>query len=227
MIVCYVGYDGREDMAYHVCVKTLVKHASVPVRVYQLREDVLRSQGLYWRTHVIPHRDDGDLRPFSTEFAFSRFLVPTLMKWKGWALFFDLDFMWRADVKELFDLRDDRYAVMVVKHDFQPTEEIKMDGVKQTVYPRKNWSSLMLWNCQHPANYKIELHDVNTQSGTWLHGFHWLDDDLIGSLPEEWNHLVGHSRTINPKAVHFTSGGPWMPGYYHVEFADEWFDECR
>ena len=227
MIPVYIGYDSREDAAYHVCVKTMVEHSSVPLRIYQMREDVYRSQGLYWRTHVHPHRDDTDLKPFSTEFAFTRFLVPTLQKSKGWAIFCDLDFMFRADIKELFELRDDQYALMCVKHDFNPTAVIKMDGMAQERYRRKNWSSLILWNCNHPANYKVALHDVNTRPGSWLHQFQWLEDELIGEIPAEWNHLVGHSVCENPKAVHFTSGGPWMAGYYHVEFADEWRDACR
>ena len=225
----YVGYDPREDQAYQVCVKTLTRLSSIPLRIYTLRQDVLRSQGLYWRTHVQQYRDDIDLRPFSTEFAFTRFLVPTLQKNKGWALFCDCDFMWRADVKELIDLVDDQYAVMVVKHDFRPAASTKMDGVPQQVYERKNWSSLCLWNCSHPANYKVELEDVNTQAGRWLHTFGWLDDELIGEIPEEWNYLVGHSylNVDHPKAVHFTSGGPWIQGYVTVEYAGEWFDELR
>ncbi len=227
MIPIYVGYEPREDAAYHVCVKTMVRHSSKPLRIFQMREEVLRSQGLYWRTHTIPYRDDLDHRPFSTEFAFTRFLVPTLMKYRGWAIFCDLDVLFRADISELFAMQDERFAVMCVKHDFRPSAEIKMDGVPQEKYRRKNWSSLVLWNCGHPANYKVELADVNTQPGSWLHGFEWLDDDLIGDLPEEWNHLVGHSQCENPKAVHFTSGGPWTPGYYHVDYAEEWRNECR
>ncbi len=227
MLNVYVGYDSREDQAYQVCVKTLTRLSSIPLRIYCLRQDVLRSQGLYWRTHVQPYRDDIDLRPFSTEFAFTRFLVPTLAKNKGWALFVDCDFMFRADVKELFDLVDDQYAVMCVKHDFRPTASTKMDGRAQQVYERKNWSSLTLWNCAHPANYECELTDVNTRAGRWLHTFAWLKDEMIGEIPEEWNYLVGHSKCKDPKAVHFTSGGPWMDGYQTVEYAGEWFDELR
>jgi hypothetical protein len=157
----------------------------------------------------------------STEFALTRFLVPALCR-AEWAVFCDCDFLWRTDIDELLALADPRYAVMVVQHDYTPVEQFKMDGQIQLTYPRKNWSSLVLWNCLHPAHSVLpEL--VNTWTGRRLHGFEWLDDKLIGALPEAWNWLEGHSSpALDPKAVHFTRGTPDLPGYEQVPYAGEW-----
>lgn len=131
----------------------------------------------------------------------------------------------RADIMELFALADPHYAVQVVKHDHRPTELRKMDGQVQTAYPCKNWSSVMLWNVEHPANRRLTLDFINSAPGRMLHSFCWLDEEEIGELPAEWNHLVG----VNPpnpdaKIAHFTLGTPDMLGYEESEFADEWFD---
>jgi len=236
----FVGYDKREVDAYHVCVKSAVRRSSAPLRVHALMEDHLRATGMFWRTH---HRlgeraakkrqplnpsvkvDDQDARPFSTEFAFTRFLVPELKRRSGWALFTDCDFMWLDDPMQIMVEADPRYAVMVVKHMHVPREAVKMDGQSQQAYRRKNWSSLCLWNCAHPANRTLTLGDVNDRPGSWLHAFEWLADDLIGGLDGRWNHLVGVDGQADPAhvgAAHFTLGGPWMVGYEQGQFADLW-----
>jgi len=159
----------------------------------------------------------------STDFSLARFWVPQLAGISGWALFCDCDFMFRADVQELFALADPRYAVMVVKHDHQPTEMLKMDGQVQTRYPRKNWSSLMLWNLEHKGTLSLGHFTLNNTRGIDLHRFCWLDDKHIGSLPEHWNWLDGHSSSgMEPAAVHFTRGTPDMAGYEHTRYAPEW-----
>ena len=160
--------------------------------------------------------------PMATEFAISRFLVPILAK-TGWALFLDADMLALADLAELFEVADDRFAVMCVKHDYKSPRSEKMDGRAQTAYPRKNWSSLCLWNCDHPANALLTVERVNSLPGRDLHRFCWLDDDLIGDLDPAWNYLVGHSSpAIKPKIVHFTEGWPGLKGYENVPYADEW-----
>lgn len=220
----FVGFDSREIAAYQVCVQSLRQHASQALDIQPLLEPHLRALGLYGRRH---ERRDGHLwdslsgAPMSTEFALTRFLTPVLSQ-ADWAVFCDGDFLWRADVLDLLELADPRFAVMVVQHDYRPTEVVKMDGQAQLRYPRKNWSSLMLWNCRHRAHAALpEL--VNQWAGRRLHGFEWLDDDQIGALPEAWNWLEGHSSpALAPKAVHFTRGTPDMPGYRDVPFADEW-----
>ena len=168
--------------------------------------------------------------PMSTEFAISRFLTPLLAKQMygekaGWALFMDCDVLARCNITELFELADKKYAVMCVKHNHKPLEGQKMDGVAQVQYARKNWSSVMLFNCDHPANDKLTVEMINSVPGRDLHRFCWLEDDEIGSLGVEWNYLVGHSPSgVNPKLVHFTDGVPTMPGYENVEYAREFID---
>lgn len=223
--VVFIGHDPRERDAYDVCVASLLRHARVPLHAQALDQDALRRAGLYRRAPAPGEAwaDWIDGREFSTAFTFTRFLVPALMQWRGWALFCDCDFLWRADVGSLWRLRDDRYAVMVVKHDYQPPEAEKMDGRAQYGYARKAWSSLMLVNAGHEANRRLTVDDVNLKPKLWLHGFEWLKDEEIGALPAEWNWLSGWSTEAMPKAVHFTRGVPSMPGYEAELFADEWF----
>lgn len=223
----YVGYDPREIDAYAVCVKSLSEKATCKLRIHTLMRRHLEAMGLYKRKYYVENGqmyDSIDKKPFSTEFSFTRFLVPELNHFGGWALFVDCDFMFRADISELLALADPRYAVMVVKHDHEPVDEkVKMDGVLQTRYSRKNWSSLILWNCSHPSNERITRQRVNGNTGWWLHNFCWLNDEEIGGLPLEWNWLSGYSPPeIEPKAVHYTSGGPWFADYQDVPYAQEW-----
>ncbi len=215
----FVGWDSREDIAYEVCASSLKEHAGGPVEVVPLRQDELRSQRLYWR----------DKDPLaSTEFTYTRFLVPYLMGYRGWAVFMDCDFLITADIAKLFAYVDERYALLCVKHDYRPKESTKMDGVIQTVYPRKNWSSLVLWNCGHPENAKLTPEIANRESGAFLHQFRWLSDDLIGGIPETWNWLEGWSQAPEkgvPHGIHFTRGGPWFENWKHVTYADLWLSQ--
>lgn len=220
----FIGYDSREADAYDVCVKSILRYSEQSIS--PLKEIPLRVAGLYDRPYRIEgaqRYDTRDGRPFSTEFSFTRFLVPALCQYEGWALFCDCDFLFRANLDELFALKDDKYAVMCVKHDYRPEEGLKMDGQIQQPYPRKNWSSLVLWNCGHPSNKKVTIKFANMMPGSLLHGFGWLKDQEIGGLPETWNWLENHSSpAFEPKGVHFSSGGPWFPGYENVSYADEW-----
>jgi hypothetical protein len=214
----YVGYDSREDIAWQVCRHSVLQHASKPVEVTPLKLPELRAQGIYTR----PVDTLG-----STEFTFSRFLVPALAGYRGWAVFCDCDFLWFADIADLFAQAQDRYAVMVVQHDYQPKEAVKMDGKPQAAYPRKNWSSLMLFNCGHPANAALTPEVVNRETGAFLHRFQWLTDDQIGSLDTGWNWLEGwYPKPAKgyPQAVHYTRGGPWFENYQDVDYAQEWRD---
>ena len=165
----FVGYDIREDIAFQVCEYSIHKHQPV-AQVIALKQAELRESGVYTRA-VDPLS--------STEFTFTRFLVPYLADYKGWALFVDCDFVFTADVAELFAKADDRYAVMVVKHDYTPKEGLKMDGCKQLPYPRKNWSSAILWNCAHPANKQMTPDTMTTEvisSETVKHSLTNADD---------------------------------------------------
>ena len=215
----YIGYDSREPDAYDVCASSLRRYSSAPLAISALKLDRLRDRGVYFR--------DPEEKA-STEFAFTRFLVPLLCGFKGRALFVDCDFLFRADVNDLFNLaEDDTKAVSVVQHDYIPRAQWKMDGQPQIAYPRKNWSSLMLFNNEHPSVVKnLDLNGVNRTFQSYLHQLHWAKDEEIGSLPQEWNWLEGeydwpHDGTT-PKAIHFTNGGPWFDGCKGVRFADLW-----
>jgi lipopolysaccharide biosynthesis glycosyltransferase len=225
----FIGFDQREDEAYRICLASLVRRTSTALHITALKRIWLQEMGWYtrtWREEDGKKVDTQDGKPFSTDFAFTRFLVPFLQNYIGWALFCDCDFLFRADVAELFSLADDRYAAMVVKHDHKPTEAIKMDGQAQQHYRRKNWSSLILWNCAHPAHMALTKEAVSSKPGSWLHGFEWLKDDQIGELPVEWNWLEGWSPSnVKPKAVHYTRGGPWFADYQDVCYAKDWNNE--
>lgn len=166
----------------------------------------------------------------STEFANSRFLLPFVIPREGragnWALFIDSDFLVVADIVELFSMADPNFAVMVVKHAHRPGEAQKMDGQMQEAYGRKNWSSAMLWNLDHPAHRKLTVDAVNSRPGRDLHRFYWLDDDEIGSLDPSWNFLVGYDQpTMKIRALHYTLGTPDMPGCADCDFAADWLAE--
>jgi len=217
----YIGYDRAEHEAYRVAIKTLADHTdTVPE---PLDSDRLQATGLLRR--AVDKRgqmyDMASNAPCSTEFAVSRFLVPILCQ-SGWALFTDCDVVFMADPAEMLALADPEKAVMVVKHNHHG-EGLKMGGMVQTDYPRKNWSSVMLFHCDHPANRRLSLQDVNERPGRDLHAFYWLHDSEIGELPHEWNWLVGVTEEpAYPKIAHFTNGGPWIKEWQAAEHDDLW-----
>ena len=214
----FIGYDPREDMAYQVCKHSILKHQP-DADVRPLIQTELRQAGWYKRPVD---------KLASTEFTFTRFLVPELTNFRGWALFMDCDMILTTDIAELFAQADDRYAVMCVQHDYTPKEGIKMDGQKQTIYPRKNWSSVVLWNCGHPSNRVVDQDQINSLelNGAYFHRFSWLKDDEIGELDHTWNYLVGVYDDIeNPKLIHYTEGGPWFENYRDCEFNELWKQE--
>jgi len=210
----FIGYDSREAVAFDVLAHSIQRHATQPVSITPVRLDQL--EGLF-------RRDRNPLQ--STEFSFSRFLTPYLCGYDGWAVFMDCDMLVRADIARLWALRDERYAVQVVKHLHVPREEVKFLGAVQTKYEKKNWSSVMLMNCARCTRLTLEY--VNTASGLELHQFKWLEgDQLIGALPHEWNHLVGFDAPrADASLVHFTTGGPYFDEYRDCEYSDEWFAE--
>jgi hypothetical protein len=207
----FIGYDSSEVVAYHALCQSIVDHCSAPVRFTPLNLASLK-----------PIFDRERLPQQSTEFSFSRFLTPHLSGYGGWSLFMDCDMLVRADLAELFAMRDDRYAVMVCQHDYDPRDDTKFLNNRQSRYGKKNWSSVMLFN---NAQCRALTPDyVSTASGLDLHQFKWLGDDArIGALPLEWNWLVGEY-AFNPDAriAHFTRGGPYFEDYAHADYADEW-----
>lgn len=229
MLKVYMGWDARESAAYSVAEFSIMRRTSEPVRIEALRLASLVHSGMLTRPI---ERRGGSLfcpisdAPMATEFAISRFCVPLLQK-EGWALFMDCDMLVMDDIAKLFAMRDDKYAVMVVKHDHKPTEDIKMDGQRQTAYARKNWSSFILWNCSHPANDALDHKMINSVAGLALHQFRWLDDGEIGELPGRWNWLAGVHRWTgeHPSNIHYTLGGPWFPHWQKTEFDHLWLAE--
>ena len=215
----YVGYDSKEDIAYRVCKYSILKRSKSNIKITSLKLYELVAKNLYKR----------DIDPLaSTEFTYSRFLVPALNNYDGWAVFCDCDFIFFEDISNILIDIDKSKAVYCVQHDYTPKEKHKMDGQKQTIYPRKNWSSFILFNCSHPSNKKLSLDLVNSESGSFLHQFKWLEDNEIGSLDERWNWLEGWTSNHNnkkPFAVHYTRGGPWFDEWQDVEFASEWIKE--
>jgi lipopolysaccharide biosynthesis glycosyltransferase len=210
----FIGYDPREAVAFSVLAHSIHVRASEPVSVTPLLLSELK--GVFTRArHPLQ----------STDFAFSRFLTPHLSAYEGWSVFMDCDMLVLDDIANLWRLRDERYAVMVVKHDHQPRESIKFLDQPQTAYPKKNWSSVMLFNNARCRALTPEY--VNTASGLELHQFKWLPDEgLIGELPRKWNHLVGYYQpTPGASLVHYTLGGPYFDEYRDCEYAEEWRQE--
>jgi hypothetical protein len=226
----FIGFDPREATAFFVARES-IRHYDRHLLIDGLRLSHLQKKGLYTRpTSVRLGKlwDEISGNHMATEFANSRFLVPEICRrqqWHGWALFMDCDVLVRSNFEPLRQLLDDDKAVMCVKHDHRPNFNVKMDGQPQAAYPRKNWSSVMAFNLDHPSNEKLNVDYVNSVPGLALHGFMHLDDDEIGELPPEWNYLVGHTEGVtDPNIVHFTDGGPWFPNFRNVEYADEWFE---
>jgi lipopolysaccharide biosynthesis glycosyltransferase len=215
----YIGWDRREPEAYDVAKSSLLRHASIPVAVEPIKLDELRAKKLYWRTED----------PLATtDFTYSRFLTPALAGYKGWALFCDCDFLFLGDIKGLVEYTKTPKAVYCVQHDYTPKDTVKMDGKPQTVYPRKNWSSLMLFNCDHPSVKTLTPEVANTQTGAYLHRMQWAKDEDIGSLPVTWNWLEGWNEKPakgTPNVVHYTRGGPWFAEWQNVDYADLWLAE--
>ncbi len=212
----YIGYDSREKIASEVCKFSIKKNSTIKTNIKLLKKKNLEEKKILFR------KDD---KLSSTEFTFSRFLVPYLNEYKGWAIFCDCDFLWLSDIKYLLNQINEKYAVMCVKHNYKPSSKVKMDGRKQLIYPRKNWSSMVLWNCSHPENKKLNIRTVNNETGKYLHRFGWLKNNLIGEIDYSWNWLVGwykKNKKNIPNAIHYTEGGPWFKNYKNCDFSSEW-----
>jgi len=210
MIQVFIGYDAREAVSWSVLAHSIHARSSAPVSIAPLMLTQLRG---------VLRRERHPLQ--SSDFSFSRFLVPWLSGYEGWSIFLDCDMLVLDDIARLWALRDDRCAVQVVKHDHRPREKIKFLGEPQTAYEKKNWSSVMLFNNRRCRELTPEY--VGRASGLDLHQFKWTESELIGALPGRWNHLVGYalpSRDVS--LVHFTLGGPYFEEFAGCEYADEW-----
>ena len=206
----FVGFDPREAVAFHTFAQSVLEKSSLPVAITPL---VLQALPGYRETH----------RDGSNTFIYSRFLTPFLCDFQGWAVFADGDMICRADIAELWALRDPAKAVQVVQHDYETKAATKYLGNKNQNYPRKNWSSVMLWNCAHPKHRVLSPEFVMQQGGAFLHRFQWLDDADIGALPLEWNWLTTeYEDNRQAKLLHYTLGTPCFEDYWNADMADEW-----
>jgi lipopolysaccharide biosynthesis glycosyltransferase len=222
----YIGHDGREQAAYDVAAKTA---RSFSCDVFPVYEETLRRSGML--TRPLDRRglmwDLHSNAPQSTEFAISRFFVP-LLAHSGWCLAVDCDVVFLEDPHELLEFADESKAVMVVKHAPLTATGTKMDGQVQTIYERKNWSSVVLWNVDHVANKRLNLLSLNQWPGRDLHAFKWLSDSEIGELPRAANWLVGvHPKPDRPIIAHYTLGVPAMPGHENDEYAHLWTEASQ
>ena len=207
----YIGFDQREAVVYHTFVQSLIDNASIPLDITPLAIKTLKG-------YEEKHEDK------SNDFVYSRFLTPFLNDFEGWAIFADGDMICQKDIKELLDLRDDSKALQVVKHDYKTKENQKYLGNINQDYPRKNWSSVILWNCRHPKHKILTPDFIANQTGKYLHRFSWLEDEEIGELPKEWNWLATeYPKNEQANIIHYTLGTPCFKDYRDAEMSDIWF----
>ena len=213
MINVFIGYDSKEKVAFNVLAYSILRNSTKPVSITPVYLPNLRDDFVRERNNLS-----------STEFSFSRFMVPHLMNYKGWGVFMDCDMLMTEDISKLWRLRDDKYAVQLCKHDYEPEEDKKFLGQVQTKYEKKNWSSFMLMNCKKCNELTPDY--VNSATGLQLHQFKWLEsEDLIGDLPLEWNWLVdepGYNTKSKVNNIHFTKGGPWFKEYADCSYSETW-----
>ena len=212
MINIFIGYDSKEKVAYNVLSHSIIQNSTKPVAITPIALNNLKDDFVRERNALS-----------STEFSFSRFMIPHLMNYQGWALFMDCDMLMFEDVSKLWRMRDDSKAIQVCKHDYVPKTDKKFLGQVQTKYEKKNWSSFMLMNCKKCTTLTPDY--VNKASGLELHQFKWLEGDhLIGDLPLEWNWLVGeYEHKDDVYNVHYTKGGPWFEDYAKCDYSQDWF----
>ncbi len=213
MIPVFIGYDPREAIAFHVCANSIIRHSSQPVQIIPVALNLFKE---YTETHT-----DG-----SNHFIYTRFLVPYMMQWQGHAIFIDGDMIVRDDIARLWELRDHSKDVQVVKHDYKTCMPIKYLGSKNEDYPRKNWSSVILWNCNSYPNRKLTPAYVMKATGAELHRFTWCTDDRIGELPPEWNWLPDeYGANPDAKLLHYTLGTPCFHEFADTPQGSEWHRE--
>jgi lipopolysaccharide biosynthesis glycosyltransferase len=212
-IPIFIGYDPREAVAYHTCANSIIRLASKPVAIIPLALNLFED---YTETHT-----DG-----SNHFIYSRFLVPHLMNFEGHAIFIDGDMIVRDDIVKLWDLREVTKDVQVVKHDYKTKMTKKYLGAKNEDYPRKNWSSVILWNCSSYPNRKLTPDFIQQSTGAELHRFTWLDDERVGELPREWNWLPDeYGPNTDAKLLHYTLGTPCFHEFATTPQGEEWHRE--
>jgi hypothetical protein len=218
VIKVFIGYDSVESTAWHTFAHSILRQSTRPVAIVPI--NIANLKNIYTR-----ERDPKQ----SNEFSFTRFLVPYLCDYQGYAIFFDCDMLLRCDITDILDVINTQpgRAVYVVKHDYLPRDDVKYLNTVQYKYPRKNWSSVVVWDCSHPSNKAVTPTYVNTASPMDLHRFSWLEDNQIGELDVRWNWLVGEydKPPLDVKNIHWTVGGPYFKEFRDADFSQEWFAE--
>ena len=205
-----IGYDEREAIAYHTCVESIISNSKNHVNIIPL---CLKHFKKYKETHT-----DG-----SNEFIYSRFLTPYLLNFKGWAIYLDGDMICKDDISNLWNLKNKKYAIQVVKHEYKTKMKKKYFGNKNENYPRKNWSSVILWNCSHVKNKCLKPEFVTKKNGAFLHRFNWLLDKEIGEIDKKWNWLaIEYDDCPNAKIIHYTLGTPCFKEFSNTEMSTHW-----
>jgi len=211
LIKLVVGFDQRESIAYHVFIQSVIDNSSLPVSFFPLSLNIMK---FYEETHTDK----------SNQFIYTRFLTPYINNFSGWAIFADGDMICQADIKELWELRDETKALQVVKHNYKTKAKKKYLGNINEDYPKKNWSSLILWNCAHEKHKILTPEFVASQTGKYLHRFSWLSENEIGELPKEWNWLaIEYPENKNAKLIHYTLGTPCFKEYQFTDMANIWY----
>ena len=211
----FVGFDQKESIAYHAFAQSIIENSSIPISITPLAENNL---SIYEEKHK-----DG-----TNKFTYSRFLVPYLMNYQGWAIFADGDMICLDDIKNLYDLIDNKYAVQLVKHNYKTKHEKKYFGQKNENYPRKNWSSLIIWNCSHRKHKILTPDFISSKDGSYLHRFKWLCDEEIGEIDKKWNWLaIEYPRKDNLKLIHYTLGTPCFKEYEKTSLSEHWHNSFK
>ena len=218
----FIGFDSTnygQELAYEVCYRSIRKYND-DISIFKLVKKDLEKQNIFKRID----------NTGATEFTYTRFFSPLLSNYRGWSLFCDSDFLWFCDPNELIEKcieknKTENKAVYCVKHKYtQCNGKEKMDGRKQEWYPKKNWSSLMVFNNSHPSIKNLSQDNVNIRSPKWLHRMEWCKEEEVGEIDKEYNYLVSYYHDNKYKALHFTDGGPWHPEYQNVEFGELWLN---
>ena len=206
----FVGFDQKEAIAYHTFVQSIIEKSSIPLSITPLAENNL--------DHYSEQHTDG-----TNKFTYSRFLVPYLMDFKGWAIFADGDMVCLSDLRDLKQFFDPNIAVSVVQHNYKTKYKTKYFGQKNEDYPRKNWSSMIVWNCEHPKNKILTPDFISQKEGSFLHRFNWLKDVEIGELPKSWNWLaMEYEEKKDLDLIHYTLGTPCFKEYSNKSLAEFW-----
>jgi lipopolysaccharide biosynthesis glycosyltransferase len=210
LIRLVVGFDQREAIAYHVFVQSVIQKSSKPISFHPLSVNTL---SFYNEIHS----------DRSNAFTYSRFLTPYLMNFEGWAIYLDGDMVCQEDISLLWKMKDSSKAVQVVKHEYKTKNNKKYLNNVNIDYPKKNWSSVIIWNCAHPKNKVLTPEFISSSDGKFLHRFMWLDEEDIGELPKEWNWLaIEYPPNTKANIIHYTLGTPCFREYSQSEMSDKW-----